>query len=228
MLFIRFIILVVIYHLLIYAIGRFFLKRKGIYLGNFILGIFSIAISIFLIYLSPINFQQAGFQIGNFKKGLFMLLISLILIVGSLFSMRKMSLSDLMKIPYGSFQNNKIMLLHVWLVVGPSEELFYRGFIQGNIRMFLPGSVFSIEYATIIATIVFVFAHLNNLFFGRESIKQFIGLLPGRIIMGSILGYTFQISNSLIYPIIIHTLSDGLTLTYLIILKKRSLNNYHL
>jgi hypothetical protein len=228
MLFIRFIILVVIYYLLIYAIGRFFLKRKGIYLGNLILGIFSIGISILLIYLSPINFQQAGFQVGNFKKGLFMLLISFILILGSLVSMKKMSLSDLMKIPYGSFQNNKVMLLHVWLVVGPAEELFYRGFIQGNLKMFLPGSIFSIEYATIIATIIFVFAHLNNLFFGRENLKQFLNLLPGRIIMGSILGYTFQISNSLIYPILIHTFSDGLTLTYLIILKKRSLNNYHL
>jgi len=227
MIFVKFIILVAIYYLLIYAIGRLLLKRKGIYLGNLLLGIFSIAISIFLIYLSPINFRQAGFQTGNLKKGLFMLLISFVLILGSLGSMRKMSLSDLMKIPYGSFQNNKIILLHVWLIVGPSEELFYRGFIQGNLRMIFQGSIFSIEYATIIATIVFVFAHLNNLFFGRESIKQFISLLPGRIIMGSILGYTFQISNSLIYPIIIHTLSDGLTITYLIILKKRLLNNYH-
>jgi len=227
MIFVEFIILVAIYYLLIYAIGRILLKRKGIYLGNLLLGIFSIAISIFLIYLSPINFRQAGFQTGNFKKGLFMLLISFVLILGSLVSMRKMSLSDLMKIPYGSFQNNKIILLHVWLIVGPSEELFYRGFIQKNLRMIFQGSIFSIEYATIIATVVFVFAHLNNLFFGRESIKQFISLLPGRIIMGSILGYTFQISNSLIYPIIIHTLSDGLTITYLIILKKRLLNNYH-
>ncbi|MGY4687665.1 hypothetical protein X928_10270 [Petrotoga miotherma DSM 10691] len=227
MAFIKFIILIAIYYLLIYAIGRLLLKRKGISLGNVILGIFGITISIFLIYLSRINFQQAGFQTGNFKKGFIMLLISFVLILGSLGSMRKMSFSDLMKIPYGNFRNNKIILLHVWMVVGPTEELFYRGFIQGNLRMFLPGSIFSIEYATIIATIIFVFAHLNNLFFGRESIKQFISLLPGRIIMGSILGYTFQISNSLIYPIIIHTLSDGLTITYLIILKKRFLNNYH-
>ncbi|RMA71502.1 hypothetical protein C8D75_1388 [Petrotoga olearia] len=227
MIFIKFIVLIILYYLLIYTISRFLLKRKGVYLGNLILGIFSIAISIFLIYLSTINFQQAGFQVGHLKKGFFMVLISFILILGSIVSMRKMSYSDLMNIPYGNFKNNKIILLHVWLVVGPAEELFFRGFIQGNLRMILQGSIFSIEFATIIATIFFVLAHFNNLFFGRENIKQFISLLPGRIIMGLILGYTFQITNSLIYPIIIHTLSDGLTITYLIILKRRFINNYH-
>jgi len=227
MIFIKFIVLIILYYLLIYTISRFLLKRKDVYLGNLILGIFNIAISVFLIYLSTINFQQAGFQTGNFKKGFIMLLISFVLILGSLGSMRKMSLSDLMNIPYGNFKNNKIILLHVWLVVGPAEELFFRGFIQGNLRMILQDSIFSIEFATIIATILFVLAHFNNLFFGRENIKQFTSLLAGRIIMGSILGYTFQITNSLIYPIIIHTLSDGLTITYLIILKRRFINNYH-
>jgi len=225
--FIKFIFLMVLYYLLIYSIGRVLLKRRGTLSGNLILGIFSIAISIFLIYLSAIDFQQAGFQVGNLNKGLVMIAISSALILGSILGMRKMSLSDLMNIPYGNFRNNKIILLHVWLVVGPSEELFYRGFVQGNLRMMLDGTIFSFEFATIVATIVFVLAHLNNFFYGRENFKQFISLLPGRIIMGLILGYTFQISNSLIYPIIIHTISDGLTISCLIFLKRKRLNDYH-
>ena len=73
--------------------------------------------------------------------------------------------------------------------------------------------------------LIFILAHLNNVF-GKENIKQFLNLLPGRVIMSFILSYTFQISGSLLYPIIIHNFTDGMTISYLIYLKQKFINNY--
>ncbi|WP_113075221.1 CPBP family intramembrane glutamic endopeptidase [Petrotoga sp. 9PW.55.5.1] len=224
----KFIVLILLYYLIIYLFGKKIFRKVGFYLTNFSLAIVGVILSIILIYFSDITFHQAGFQIGHIKKGTTMVIISLIILLSSLISMRKMKYSDLLKVPYGSYKNNKILLVYVWTLVGPSEEFFYRGFIQGNLRMLINGSILTIEYATLIATLIFVIAHVNNFLVGKENKEQFLSLLPGRIIMGLILGYTFQVSESLLYPVLIHSLSDGITISYLIFLKKRYLNDYHL
>lgn len=221
--YLKLIFLIVLYYVSLFFVGKLFSKKEkyNIYKTNFIIGIFSILISIILIYYSEIDFKQAGFKIGNFKNGIIMITISFVIILLSIISMKKMSYSDLLKIPYISFNKNKMIILYMWIFVGPIEEIFYRGFIQGNLENLISGSFFTIRYSTLISMLIFILAHLNNVFFGKENIKQFLNLLPGRAIMSFILSYTFQISGSLLYPIIIHNFTDGMTITYLNYLKKK-------
>lgn len=226
--YLKLILFIVLYYASILIIGKLVSTqgKLNIYKSNILIGILSIIISLILIYYSEIDFKEAGFKIGNIKNGLIMIGISFLIILISIYSMRKMNYSDLAKIPYTSFKKNKLLLLYMWVLVGPIEEIFYRGFVQGNLEKLIFGSIFTIRYSTLISMLIFILAHLNNVFFGKENIKQFLNLLPGRVIMSFILSYTFQISGSLLYPIIIHNFTDGMTISYLIYLKQKFINNY--
>ncbi|HOB16070.1 MAG TPA: CPBP family intramembrane metalloprotease [Defluviitoga sp.] len=226
--YLKLILFIALYYISIFFIGKFLLEKTkyDVYKANCLIGIFSILISIVLIFFSDINFKQAGFKIGNIKNGLVMVAISFLIILISIYSMKKMTYSDLLKIPYINFGKNKLLLLYMWALVGPVEEIFYRGFIQGSLEQLITGSFLTIRYSTLISMLIFILAHLSNVFFGKENLKQFLNLLPGRIIMSFILCYTFQISQSLLYPIIIHNFTDGITISYLLRLRKKHINEY--
>ncbi len=79
-----------------------------------------------------------------------------------------MNYSDLAKIPYTSFKKNKLLLFYMWVLVGPIEEIFYRGFVQGNLEKLIFGSIFTIRYSTLISMLIFILAHLNNVFLAKK------------------------------------------------------------
>src|SRR5690606_3475941 len=134
--YLKLILFIVLYYASILIIGKLVSTqgKLNIYKSNILIGIFSIIISLILIYFSDIDFKEAGFKIGNIKNGLIMIGISFLIILISIYSMRKMNYSDLAKIPYTSFKKNKLLLLYMWVLVGPIEEIFYRGFVQGNLE----------------------------------------------------------------------------------------------
>ncbi|WP_164731045.1 CPBP family intramembrane glutamic endopeptidase [Anoxybacter fermentans] len=182
----------------------------------------NILITIILIKLIGLSFTEAGLILGNVYKGLksiFVFGLPLALISGGL--VFTIPSDDLKEITYGE-GDIKWQFIYVWIFVGPVEELLYRGFVQGALNTIVNGHLFIFSYATIIASVIFVFVHILNVLYGNETWKAFLSMVPTRFIAALVLGYSFQISKSLIYPIIIHNLIDGINLSILYYRKQNS------
>ncbi len=68
--YLKLILFIVLYYASILIIGKLVSTqgKLNIYKSNILIGIFSIIISLILIYFSDIDFKEAGFKIGNIKK----------------------------------------------------------------------------------------------------------------------------------------------------------------
>lgn len=169
---------------------------------------FNLFLYLIFIKVMGLSLSQAGLVIGDLVEGMLIFLklgIPLILVfIIAIFSIPK---ENLRKITYGE-DDFKWFLIYVALFVGIVEELFYRGFVQSTLTTIVEGKIFIFEYATILSSIIFVLAHIFNVFSKAESWQEFIATIPTRLVAGLILGYCFQESNSLIFPIIIHNLID--------------------
>ncbi len=184
---------------------------------------FSIMAGILIITISPVSFVEAGFSLGNYSIGLkTVLLAGFPVAVFTAISIFFASEESIRKVRYGSTVGIRYQLLYSWLIVGIVEELLFRGFLQSSLDVFLTGSFLMINYSVILSSVVFVFMHIGNMFMGLESRGQFIGQIPMRFLVSLILGFSFQLSGSLLYSIIIHNLIDGLNMSVLIYRKKRS------
>ena len=183
----------------------------------------SISLSIILIYLSNISFSTAGFLIGDPLSGIFYILILGVPITLLLsLSFLKIPEDEVEKIITIGGDNPKLQLFYTWVLVGPVEEFLYRGFLQANLSTIMSGQIFTIAYSTIIASLIFTSIHLVNVFSKEESINQFIKQFPVRFIVAMILGYTFQVTGSILYPIIIHNIFDGSNFSVLLYRRKKS------
>lgn len=224
--FIFLIILLIIHWFLVKEIGLLFSKKLNI--KNFKKKVFlvpvDIIISLILIKLIGLSFEDAGFILGNVKAGLnsiFIIGLPLAIIsAGLVFTIPKESLKN---VKYVSKQN-KWQFVYVWIFVGPVEEILYRGFIQGTLNTILNGHILFFNYAVILSSVIFVLIHITNVLYGHETWKAFISMIPTRFIAALILGYSLQVSNSLLYPIIIHNLIDGFNFSILYY-RKRILSN---
>lgn len=183
----------------------------------------SIFLSLLLIYLTNISFSKAGFLIGNPLSGFFYILILGVPITVLLsLSFLKIPDDEVKNIITIGGDNPKLQLFYTWILVGPVEEFFYRGFLQANLSTMIEGEIITIAYSTIIASLIFTSVHLVNVFAKEETVSQFIKQLPVRFIMAMILGYTFQITGSILYPIIIHNIFDGSNFSVLLYRKKKN------
>lgn len=204
-----------------------FLFEKKLHLRGFrnmlILAPFSMTLSLLYIYLSDLSLSEAGLSFGKSRPGLLSLLIlgapAAVYFAISLF---KLDESEIRKIRFGISLKSKCQFVYAWLIVGPVEELMYRGFLQGNLQKIFSGEIFTIGYATVISSGIFTLIHVFNVFTRQESRAQYVQQIPGRFIISLILGYSFQISKSLLYPIIIHNLIDGLNMTIIVYRKKKA------
>ncbi|MCK4474664.1 CPBP family intramembrane metalloprotease [Candidatus Bathyarchaeota archaeon] len=101
-------------------------------------------------------------------------------------------------------------IVYTFTMNGLGEEMLYRGLIQGYLSMNLTGFIllgsFPLLYSTILASVIFILVHLYTM---GETTAQFLLMLPYRIIVTLILGITFQLTGSLLAPIIIHNASNG-------------------
>lgn len=220
--FIFLIILLIIHWFLVKEIGKLFSKKLNI--KNFKKKVFLIPIdiilSLILIKLIGLSFKDAGFILGNVNEGLksiYLVGLPFAIISGGLvFTIPKESLKN---IKYVNNQN-KWQFIYVWIFVGFVEEILYRGFIQGTLNTMLDSQIYIFSYAVIFSSIIFVLIHITNVIYGHETWKAFIGMIPTRLIVALILGYSFQVSNSLIFPIVIHNLVDGINFSILYYRKK--------
>ena len=181
----------------------------------------SIIFSFILIQVLQLPLKEAGFTLGNTTAGLksvFYIGLPLAIISSALvFTTPK---EDLSEVKYGD-QNDGWTFFYVWILVGPVEEILYRGFVQGTLSTLLEGKIFIFSYATILASIIFVLVHISNVYSNNETWRSFLSMIPTRFIAALILGYSFQVSKSLLYPIIIHNLIDGFNLSVLTYRKQK-------
>ena len=190
--------------------------RRG-FAGQFLMLSFS------LVVMGLLGFrEQFGFSLQNFNESVW-LVFSLGLPFAALFSigafilMKKdqtgkapMPSADWMKNP----SDRTGHLVYCFTMNGIGEETFYRGLIQGYLAMNMAGYVvlgsFSLMYSTVLASVIFVLVHLENVITKDETMAEYIFWLPYRTIIAFILGITFQLTGSLLAPIVIHNLSNGL------------------
>jgi membrane protease YdiL (CAAX protease family) len=93
------------------------------------------------------------------------------------------------------------------VLVGLAEDLFFVGFAQNLLveRMGW-GSI-------VIYVALFPLYHFANVIRGVEKKKEFLGTLPVRLLVATLLAVSFYSTRSLIYGIVIHNAVD--TLTYI-------------
>lgn len=186
----------------------------------------AIFLPLLLIYLTDITWAESGFQPGTFNLQLLIALsIVAAIVLIKVIQVWRTSKTELKKELEEETELKKIhsgdpiyILLYTLVLVGPVEEILFRGFLQGHLQLFFDGDVFTIGYATIVAGLIFGLTHLLNARWKELSLKDLIKSLPFIIPVGILIGYTFQVSQSIIYPILAHNLIDGVG-TLLVIYK---------
>ena len=88
------------------------------------------------------------------------------------------------------------------LLVGPAEDLFFIGFIQ-NLLQEQMGWVSIVVYV-----VLFVLYHFANVLSGVEKKEEFLGTMPVRVLVATLLGVSFYSTGSLIYGFVIHSAVD--------------------
>lgn len=90
----------------------------------------------------------------------------------------------------------------VLVLVGFAEDLFFLGFMQ-NLLLDRMG-----WGAIVVYVVVFALYHYANVLSGVEKKEEFLGTLPVRLLVATLLGVSFYSTGSLIYGIIIHNMVD--------------------
>jgi len=184
----------------------------------------SIILTVIIVKLSGLAFFEAGMILGNIDKGLESIyLIGLPVAIFSASLVFAVPQKKLKEIKYGD-KKNYYQIIYVWVIVGFVEEILYRGFVQGYLNKIVDGKLLFLSYATIISSLIFVLVHIINVYKKEETLNAFLNMIPTRLVVALVLGYSFQISNSIIYPIIIHNLIDGMNFTVLTYRKKKLKN----
>jgi membrane protease YdiL (CAAX protease family) len=103
------------------------------------------------------------------------------------------------------FENPEVFFLllpAMLLIVGPSEELLYRGVVQGRLR-----EVIHPYAAIVIAAIIFGSIHWFALS-GGDPLGNLL-VLPVLMTTGAVLGATYEFSDNIVVPSLIHGLYNA-------------------
>jgi len=111
--------------------------------------------------------------------------------------------------------NKWLTLVTFLLFVGLSEDLFFIGLIQNILTPYLGW------WAILIYLFIFIVYHYANVLSGVEDKKEFLGTLPIRLIVSSLLALSFYLTRSLVYGLIIHNTIDTLSYLALMIAVKK-------
>lgn len=106
-------------------------------------------------------------------------------------------------------QTSKLSKVLTWItflfLVGPSEDLFFIGFVQNTLTP-------NLGWGAIIAyLLIFLAYHYANVLSGIETKQEFFGTLPVRLMVSILLSLSFYFTNSLLYGFIVHNLVDTLS-----------------
>jgi membrane protease YdiL (CAAX protease family) len=172
-----------------------------------------------LVIISLLGFKEEfGFNLGNMNESL-----RLVLLVGlpfaalfafGAFIFIKKGQSGKLAIPSADWLKNSRdrigTIIYCFTLNGIGEEILYRGLIQGYLSMNMAGFVlvgsFPLFYSTIVASAIFILVHFYTM---EETKSEFLTMLPYRIIITFIIAIAFQLTGSLLAPIIIHGISNG-------------------
>jgi len=97
-----------------------------------------------------------------------------------------------------------VMIPAAFLVIGPAEELLFRGIVQGRLR-----AVFGPAPAIAIASVIFGLAHLTAYAGGSGNVTAVavpVGLLS---VLSVVFGVAYERTNNLVVPALIHATYDA-------------------
>lgn len=181
-------------------------------------GIFIIAI-MGIIRFKNLDF---GLGLGNVKAGkrcvlLFSLFFSLYLVVTFGIAILTESLP---LFSYPMVPRNIIGYLSFQLLMsGPSEELIFRAFAITMIGLVVKGRVFSdkVSLANLVAALIFGLAHMS-FSFAPLSVSFSTIQVVYSIVLGLFYGDCYEKSGSVIYPMMMHSISNVLSVGATIII----------
>ena len=187
--------------------------RRG-FAGQFVMAFFSLAM------MGLLGFgDEFGLTLRNVDESLWLLLLlapfAVFYSLGAYLFIKKNKgaiIMEWMKNP----SDRKGTVIYCFTMNGIGEELFFRGLLQGSLStgltIFIPLGSFDLMYSTIIVSIIFVLVHFENVINKDETKGEFLLNLPYRAAIAFILGITFQITGSLLAPIVIHNISNGFSI----------------
>lgn len=103
-----------------------------------------------------------------------------------------------------------LLIPAAFLIIGPSEELLFRGIIQGRIR-----EVFGPVAGILLASTIFGFAHLTAFAATAGSIASVLIPIGGLTAVSLVLGYTYEKTDNIVVPSLIHGAYDALLFSLL-------------
>jgi membrane protease YdiL (CAAX protease family) len=110
----------------------------------------------------------------------------------------------------GSALDLGLTLTTFTLLAGPSEDIFFVGFIQNFLTPTLEWG------AIVVYLLLFVAYHYANVLSGVETKREFLGTLPVRLIVSCLLGVSFYLTETLLWGLLVHNLVD--TVSYVVLL----------
>lgn len=105
-------------------------------------------------------------------------------------------------------RQNLILLLSQILVVGTSEELFFRGILVTYLSEQYSTKLAGLQLAVIIVSTIFALIQLYKLLMGA-TLEEILPFVIGALIYGLILGGVYQKTGSLLGPITLHNLGNS-------------------
>jgi len=199
------------------------LAQNSPWIHNYIADSLAFAISMILIWrVSKGRFKEFGFVLkGRDLK------IKLSIALGVILALIGILLDYLPKVLAGSPETGPTYPLTVvnvlgmisfqWIFVGIFEEPLNRGLVQTYLMNKLKGNVRILKWdfhtGTVITAIIFGVGHFGpHIFFG-SSLLSLAPHLAFATLCGFCLGYIYQETRSLLGPILMHNIIDGLLTT---------------
>jgi membrane protease YdiL (CAAX protease family) len=170
-----------------------------------------------LVAMGLLGFKKEfGLTLQNTNEGLWLFVslglpFAILYSVGAFFFLKKSQNGNMLSLDFLKNPTDRIgTVIYTFTMPGVGEEILYRGIIQGYFSANITGSIllgsFPLMYSTIIASTIFILVHLYTM---GETVAEALIQLPGRIVITLILGITFQLTGSLLFPIITHNVFDG-------------------
>jgi membrane protease YdiL (CAAX protease family) len=170
-----------------------------------------------LVAMGLLGFKKEfGLTLQNTNEGLWLFVslglpFAILYSVGAFFFLKKSQNGNMPSLDFLKNPTDRIgTVIYTFTMPGVGEEILYRGIIQGYFSANITGSIllgsFPLMYSTIIASTIFILVHLYTM---GETVAQALTQLPGRMVITLILGITFQLTGSLLFPIITHNVFDG-------------------
>ncbi len=172
----------------------------------------ALIVIIFIVVLNIFKPREYGFGWGNKEIGKrYVLFFTLMFGAGSFIShLLAIATSSFQQFSYPLTANNIIGQLSFQLLLsGPSEELIFRAFAITMLGIVLKNRVFNekVSATNIIAAVIFGLAHM------RFSFAPFtVAYNPFQVVMAIVLGFfygdCYEKSNSMYYPMMMHSISN--------------------